>query len=167
MQPESLVTLKLDASYRPIEVIKALEALVLCLIGKAKAIEEHETQIRSPTKTFNLPAVIVVNRVVKYKLLGSKASRKNVCIRDKNTCQYCKIKLPCSDLTIDHVVPKSQGGGNEWTNLVACCKRCNQRKGPRTPKEAKMSLIREPYQPHYTEIKIRVHYQDIWENYLW
>ena len=62
MQPESLVTLKLDASYRPIEVIKALEALVLCLIGKAKAIEEHETQIRSPTKTFKTDLEFFVTR---------------------------------------------------------------------------------------------------------
>ncbi len=70
-------------------------------------------------------------------------------------------------MTIDHVTPKSQGGTNEWTNLVACCKKCNQRKGARTPKEANMNLCRKPFQPHYTEIKIKIYYQDIWQNYLW
>ena len=167
MELNSLVTLKLDASYRPIEVIKALEALVMCLIGKATSLEEHEAEIKSPTRTFKLPAVIVVNRIIKYKLLAVNPSRKNVCIRDDNTCQYCNVQLPCSDLTIDHINPRSKGGGNEWTNLVACCRRCNQRKGARTPKEAGMSLKRKPTKPHYTEIKIKIYYQDIWENYLW
>ena len=167
MQAESLVTLKLDASYRPVEVIEALEALVMCLIGKAKVLEEHETEISSPTKTFKLPSVIVINRVIKYALLGSRATRRNVCLRDDNICQYCETRHPYSELTIDHVIPKSQGGSNDLTNLVACCKRCNQKKGPRTPYEANMVLIRDPFQPHYTELKIKIYYQDIWENYLW
>jgi 5-methylcytosine-specific restriction endonuclease McrA len=167
MQAKGLVTLKLDASYRPVEVIEALEALVMCLIGKAKVLEEHEMEICSPTKTFKLPAVIVINRVIKYALLGSRATRRNVCLRDDNTCQYCDKRFAYADLTIDHVIPKSRGGSNDWTNLVACCKRCNQNKGPRTPVEANMKLSREPYQPHYTELKIKIYYQDIWQDYLW
>ena len=167
MQAKGLVTLKLDASYRPVEVIEALEALVMCLIGKAKVLEEHEMEICSPTKTFKLPAVIVINRVIKYALLGSRATRRNVCLRDDNTCQYCDKRFAYVDLTIDHVIPKSRGGSNDWTNLVACCKRCNQKKGPRTPVEANMKLNREPYQPHYTELKIKIYYQDIWRDYLW
>jgi 5-methylcytosine-specific restriction endonuclease McrA len=119
MQAKGLVTLKLDASYRPVEVIEALEALVMCLIGKAKVLEEHEMEICSPTKTFKLPAVIVINRVIKYALLGSRATRRNVCLRDDNICQYCDKRFAYVDLTIDHVIPKSRGGSNDWTNLVA------------------------------------------------
>ena len=65
-------------------------------------------------------------------------------LRDHSSCQYCGKHLPPSELTLDHVYPRSRGGESTWDNLVACCKRCNHRKGSRTPEEAGMHLRRRP-----------------------
>jgi hypothetical protein len=71
-------------------------------------------------------------------------SRKNILLRDHSTCQYCGTQYPPSELTLDHVLPRSRGGESAWDNLVACCKRCNHRKGNRTPEESGMHLLRRP-----------------------
>src|SRR5438132_6759835 len=71
-------------------------------------------------------------------------SRKNILLRDHSTCQYCGRQFTPSELTLDHVLPRSRGGESTWDNLVACCKRCNHQKGNRTPEEARMHLIRRP-----------------------
>jgi 5-methylcytosine-specific restriction endonuclease McrA len=167
MESSNIMALKLDAAYKPIAVIEAIEALVLCIVGKAKAIEEHDVEINSVSNSFKLPSVIVVNRVVKYVFSGFSPNRKNVCIRDDNTCQYCAKKLPLVELTIDHVMPRSRGGKNEWDNLVACCKKCNQKKGSKTPEEASMTLLQQPTKPKSISFKFRRYAEDIWEDYLW
>jgi len=159
--------LKLDATYRPIEIIDALEALVLCIIGKAKAIETYAREINSPSKTFKVPAVIVLKNVVRYRFGGIMCNRQNVIWRDQNTCQYCTKKLPTEMLTIDHLIPKSRGGKNKWTNLVAACKKCNQKKGCRTPKECGMIPIRKPKKPKTSVLKTTTMISDLWKNYLW
>lgn len=76
-----------------------------------------------------------------------KLNRRNVIARDSHSCQYCGKTLPMSELSIDHVVPRSQGGGDTWENLVAACHRCNAKKGGRTPAQANMRLMRTPKQP--------------------
>lgn len=76
-----------------------------------------------------------------------KLNRRNLFARDRNQCQYCGNHFPTSELSIDHVHPRSQGGGDSWTNLVCACVRCNARKGGRTPEQARMELIRKPVQP--------------------
>lgn len=164
---QGVMALKLDAAYRPIAVIEAVDALVMCMIGKAKAIEEHDVTINSVSQSFKLPAVIVVNRVVRYVFSGFSPSRKNICIRDENTCQYCEKRLPLGELTLDHVLPRSRGGKNEWDNLVACCRKCNQKKGSKTPDEAGMKLLRQPTKPKSVSFKFRKYAEDIWEDYLW
>ena len=85
----NIKTLKLDSSYRPIEIVDAVEALVLCLIGKAQAVENYKNKINSVSKSFTLPAVIVLNRYVKYKFKILNVHRKEIILRDKNQCQYC------------------------------------------------------------------------------
>ncbi len=76
-----------------------------------------------------------------------KFNRRNIFARDNNQCQYCGKKFPTSELSLDHVVPRSQGGGSTWENIVCACVGCNVRKGGRTPKQAHMSLIRKPEKP--------------------
>ena len=127
-----MMALKLDASYRPIEVIDALEALVMCIIGKATPVETYETKINSPTKAFELPAVIALKTIVKFRFTTVACNRQNVIWRDNNQCQYCANYFPSDKLTMDHVIPKSRGGQNTWENLVASCMRCNQKKGSRS-----------------------------------
>jgi 5-methylcytosine-specific restriction endonuclease McrA len=76
-----------------------------------------------------------------------KLNRRNLFARDHNQCQYCGRSFPTSELSIDHVTPRSQGGGDSWTNLVCACVRCHARKGGRTPEQAHMKMIRAPRQP--------------------
>ncbi len=159
--------LKLDATYRPVEVIDAIEALVLCIIGKAKAIETYTKQICSPSKSFDIPAVIVLKTVVKYRFGGIICNRQNIIWRDQNTCQYCGKNFSTENLTIDHLLPKSRGGKNTWKNLVAACKKCNQKKGCRTPQECGMIPIRKPAKPKATILKTTKQINHLWKNYLW
>jgi len=76
-----------------------------------------------------------------------KFTRRNIFARDSNRCQYCGRKFATSELSLDHIVPRSRGGKSSWTNIVCCCVKCNVRKGGRTPSEAHMRLIREPVKP--------------------
>lgn len=76
-----------------------------------------------------------------------KLNRRNLFMRDRNRCQYCGKGFPTSELSIDHVIPRAQGGTDAWTNLVCACVKCNAKKGGRTPQQAKMSLIRRPIKP--------------------
>ncbi|HVT81561.1 MAG TPA: HNH endonuclease [Phycisphaerae bacterium] len=71
-------------------------------------------------------------------------NRRNIYHRDGNLCQYCGKKFPLSELSLDHVMPKSRGGGDTWENLVCACTECNARKADKTPAEARMKLIRVP-----------------------
>ncbi len=166
---ETMKTLKLDSSYRPIDVIDAVEALVLCLVGKAKTLENYSKEIHSVTKNFKLPAVIVLNRYVKFRFNTVVCNRANLLWRDNNQCQYCSNHFGPEKLTMDHVIPKSRGGKNTWTNLVTACKKCNQKKGNKTPKESGMKLIRKPFRPKASLLRNikKQQISPIWKNYLW
>lgn len=79
-------------------------------------------------------------------------NRRNLFARDEHVCQYCGDDFPPSQLSFDHVVPRSRGGKTTWENIVSCCFRCNARKGGRTPHEAKMRLIRDPKKPPHSPL---------------
>jgi 5-methylcytosine-specific restriction endonuclease McrA len=88
-----------------------------------------------------------VIRLLEYRRIPHQTralSRKNILLRDRNTCQYCGVVLPSGDLTLDHVVPRSRGGSSSWENLVACCHSCNRRKGNHLLVETDMRLMKEP-----------------------
>lgn len=76
-----------------------------------------------------------------------KFTRRNIYARDSNRCQYCGKRFATSELSLDHVVPRSRGGVSSWANIVCCCVKCNVRKGGRTPYEARMKLVRQPVKP--------------------
>jgi 5-methylcytosine-specific restriction endonuclease McrA len=136
--------LVLNASYEPINVCAARRALVLVLKGVASAEETSAQHLRSSRSIFRLPSVI---RLLEYRRIPHQAralSRKNILMRDRYTCQYCQRAMPSSDLTLDHVIPRSRAGETSWENLVACCHHCNNRKGNRTPEEAGLKLLRQP-----------------------
>ena len=161
--------LKLDSAYRPIEVIDAIEALVMCIIGKAMAVETYEKKISSPSVSFELPAVIVLKTVVKFKLTTIACNRSNIIWRDHNQCQYCANHFSDDKLTMDHMIPKSRGGKNTWENLVAACKKCNQRKGSRTIKESGMVPLRIPFKPKANILRTigKSQISELWKEYLW
>ena len=164
-----MMALKLDASYRPIEVIDALEALVMCLIGKAIPVETYDEKINSVTKSFELPAVIVLKSVIKFKFTTVACNRQNIVWRDNNKCQYCGNHFSTDKLTMDHVLPKSRGGKNTWENLVAACKKCNQKKGSRTVGESGMIPLRKPFRPKANILRTvkKNQISELWKEYLW
>ncbi len=95
-------------------------------------------------------AVPRIIRLIGYDKLPQqrvKLNRRNLFARDHNQCQYCGHRFPTSELSIDHVIPRTQDGPDTWQNLVCACVRCNSRKGGRTPAQANMHLIRQPIEP--------------------
>jgi 5-methylcytosine-specific restriction endonuclease McrA len=137
--------LVLNASYEPINICAARRALVLVLKGVAMTEEENGHFLHAQRVAMRLPSVI---RLLEYRRIPHQSralSRKNILLRDRNTCQYCGVVLPASELTLDHVVPRSRGGASTWENLVACCHSCNRKKGNSLLNEIHdMSLMREP-----------------------
>lgn len=108
---------------------------------------EDDDWIRTVDTQIQVPRVI---RLMSYDRLPKqtvKFNRRNIFARDNNQCQYCGKKFPTSELSLDHVVPRSQQGKSTWENIVCACLDCNVRKGGRTPKQASMKLIREPVKP--------------------
>jgi 5-methylcytosine-specific restriction endonuclease McrA len=95
-------------------------------------------------------AVPKIIRLLVYEKLPRqdvKFNRRNIYARDSNRCQYCGRKFPTTELSLDHVKPKSQGGRSSWENIVCCCLKCNVKKGGRTPEQAHMHLITKPVKP--------------------
>ena len=96
---------------------------------------------------------IVVPRIIRllfYDRLPRKPvkfNRRNIYARDRNKCQYCGKKYPSSELSLDHIIPRSIGGASNWENIVCACTKCNVKKGGRTPKQARMTLITKPIKP--------------------
>jgi 5-methylcytosine-specific restriction endonuclease McrA len=135
----------LNSSYEPINVCAARRALVLVLKGVASAEEHANAQVHSARQAMRVPSVI---RLLEYRRIPHQTralSRKNILLRDRNTCQYCGVVLPAGELTLDHVIPRSRGGNSTWENLVACCHGCNRRKGNRMLNELDdMILMRDP-----------------------
>ena len=163
--------LVLNATYEPVHVTGTKRALILVLKGVARMEEEGEAAVHSMRLTLNVPSVI---RLIEYRripYLTRAISRKNILLRDHNTCQFCGVRFPPGDLTLDHVVPRSRGGKSTWDNLVACCHRCNNRKGDRTPEEAGLKLVRKPrpYNLHTSRHLIRMlgQAQQKWRKYLY
>ncbi len=136
--------LVLNASYEPINICAARRAIVLVLKGIARTEEEDGFYLHAMSLTMRLPSVI---RLLEYRRIPHQTralSRKNILLRDRNACQYCGSVLHSSELTLDHVVPRSRGGMSSWENLVACCHSCNRHKGNQLAAETGMKLLREP-----------------------
>jgi len=170
--------LKLNRNYLPVEIITAKDAFILLSkdIAEVVTIEDgtyanhtfdswaevselkemlgewadEDEWIHTPSLTLQVPRVIRVLSFARIPMHGIKLTRKNIYSRDSNTCQYCGKNRSTSELNIDHVIPKAQGGGNTWDNLVCSCIKCNQKKRDRTPSEAGMKLIRKPIKPKYS-----------------
>jgi 5-methylcytosine-specific restriction endonuclease McrA len=136
--------LVLNASFEPINVCTVRRAIVLILKGVARMEEEGGRLFRATSRQMPIPAVIRLLEYVHIPFERKSLSRKNILLRDKNTCQYCEVVFSAQELTLDHVLPRARGGESSWENLVACCRRCNTRKGNKTPEEAGMRLLKKP-----------------------
>jgi len=108
---------------------------------------DKHTWIRTPRMMMAVPKIIRLLGYDRLPLQHVKLNRRNIYARDHNRCQYCGKHFPTKELTLDHVIPRVQGGAHTWENLVCACVKCNARKGGRRPKEANMLLIRKPIKP--------------------
>lgn len=159
-------TLVLNAGYEPLAVVSFRRALMLVLNHKATVLEQSEVQkIHSATGEFELPSVILLQRYV--RIPGSRlipVSRRGVLRRDNHRCAYCSK----SANTVDHVQPKSKGGADSWENLVACCLKCNNKKGDKTLAEIGWDLKWTPRMPngHHWMVRGAERLEPEWESYI-
>ena len=107
----------------------------------------EEDWVRAVGYDLQAPRVIRLVSCDRGPRQGLRFNRRNVFARDGNQCQYCGKQFPTSELSLDHVVPRSRGGITSWENIVCACVACNVRKGGRTPPEARMNLVRHPEKP--------------------
>jgi len=136
--------LVLNSDYTPLNVTNMRRGFILVMKGKAEIVKEDVNKIVTTIGDFAKPIIIRLLNYIGYRNKGIKVNRKRIMKRDGFECGYCGSK---KNLTIDHIIPKSRGGGNTWDNLVTCCSRCNTIKDDRTPNEAGMNLKVKPYQP--------------------
>lgn len=133
--------------------------------------EDHDEDdwVRTPNSEIQAPRVIRLLDYDKVPRQTVKFNRRNIFARDNNQCQYCGRKFPTSELSLDHVTPRSQNGGTSWENIVCACVECNVRKGGRTPKQANMTLIRKPEKPKRSPVlnlKLTQKKYQTWQSFL-
>lgn len=189
MSQEVLV---LNSDYEPLNVCNLRRAIILVYLGKADILHARDEELAAAAamegidanayhrggqtmlataegEAIAAPSVVKLRHHVRRPLPELKLSRRSVFARDNFTCQYCGSHG--KDLTIDHVIPKRHGGGMQWENLVACCRRCNTKKGDKAPEKVGMKLIRQPRRPRYTPYISLNKYvagtkHAIWKDYL-
>jgi 5-methylcytosine-specific restriction endonuclease McrA len=111
--------------------------------------------IRAVAFELQVPRIIRLLRYDRVPRYSLRFSRRNLFARDNHSCQYCGKSAPASQLSLDHVMPRSRGGPTTWENVVCCCVECNTRKGGRTPKEARMRLLSKPAKPRFNPLLAR------------
>jgi 5-methylcytosine-specific restriction endonuclease McrA len=158
--------LVLNRLYQPVHVTSVKRAFSLLYQGIAKAIDdqyklyefsdwaalsaaEHDS-VATISKRIRVPRVLVLSAYEHLPKGRVRFSRLNIYARDTDACQYCGRKLARSELNLDHVIPRSQGGKTSWENVVCSCVPCNLRKGGRTPEQANMKLFKRPLRPRWT-----------------
>lgn len=147
--------LLLNASEEVLGVIGWYRAVTLLMGGKAREpfAFDDAYNIRTTSGNYRLPTAIVLQKYIRFNVKrGAMLTKENILRRDDYTCQYCGDELSSSSGTLDHVLPQSRGGPHTWLNLVSCCQKCNCRKADKTPAEAKMPLMRKPFQPSREQI---------------
>lgn len=181
--------LLLNADYSPLHIIDWKRALIWSMRYAnndkygIEIIDFYKNDFIQGTnnKRFPIPAVAKTKRYFKANNQKITFSRKNIFLRDDFTCQYCGLSFPESQLTYDHVIPKSlwktsnRSSATTWTNIVTACIGCNRKKSNKTPRQANMPLKNLPIVPTKTHkylpisndlSKIRKHIPEEWIIYL-
>ena len=136
--------LLLNATYEPIRLVPIRRAVLMVLSQRAEVVEESGEVFRSEKKTVPVPSGIRLVRIVRIPYQAKvKLARKALAARDKGLCGYCGKP----GQNIDHIVPRSRGGKNEWTNVFWACMGCNDRKADKLLSEVRMTLRVKPYAP--------------------
>ncbi len=153
----------LNGDYSYLNSVSWKRAVCLMIKGKTEVLKWSDRKIRNSEGQV-ITKVPLVMRLIKIVRMIYKNkvpySKRNIFVRDGHQCMYCGTKKKIK-LTIDHVIPRARGGKSSFDNCVACCRPCNLKKGHRTPNEAKMYLLHQPYSPTiYEFIRMKMkHYK--------
>ncbi len=137
--------------------------------NRANGDHDHCEWIRTVSLQLEVPRIIRLNGYDRYPESRVSLTRRNVLARDEHRCQYCGREFPSTQLSVDHVLPVSRGGGNSWSNVVCACRRCNRTKGRRTPQEANMALLQPPREPRFDpliRLKLRQERYQSWRMFF-
>lgn len=150
--------LLLNSDYTMIKVLPWEVALKLVYSDKVYVVENYDRFLNHPTVRIQVPAVVALKKYCRmFDFVRVKFNSDTVYSRDKYTCAYCGKVYPRLELTKDHIIPrahfragKASGKETSWDNIITSCKKCNNRKGGRTPEEAGMKLLFGPSEPKST-----------------
>lgn len=130
----------------PLSVLPWQDAVKDIFQEKVVTVAEYEVEVRSVRASLRLPSVVALTSYV-HVPRKVPFTRANLWLRDGGACAYCKEPLATSEVTFDHVIPRSRGGGSSWENIVCACSACNGRKGDRLPSECRMHPDPSPAKP--------------------
>ena len=156
-------------SYYPLSLWNWQDALKAAFLDRVNIVSHYDREVHSPSRTVKLPSVVALKSYVQPARYPA-FTRFNVFLRDQFTCQYCGIG---SDLTFDHILPRSRGGRTTWENVVAACSPCNLRKANHLCRDVKMWPAQKPYRPsvhqlHANGRKFPPNYlHESWQDYLY
>ena len=134
-------TLLLNSTYEVLCFIAERKVFKFLSKDKVEVISSWDDDVRFGSTNIKHPSIVRLKSFVKIRFIKSNFSRRAVIKRDQYCCRYCGEKLTSTNLTIDHILPKSRGGVTSYTNCVVCCQLCNGKKSNRTPEEAGMVLL--------------------------
>ena len=167
--------LLLNATYEPLRIIPVRRAVGLLMRDAAERVDGVAARLRTPSTVFEVPSVLRLRHYVRVPQRGATWSRRSVLARDSYTCVYCGTRIGDhhrgqivirTDFTLDHLIPRSRGGGNSWSNTACACRWCNHRKANRTPHEAGMRLRWEPKTPRVSYVVVSGQVPSEWKIYL-
>lgn len=147
--------LLLSSWYLPIRTVRWQLAVKLVYEERVDTLASYDELISSPSVTWNIPAVIRYRRGNNSRKQKIRFSRTNVFLRDGYVCQYCQKSFLSSQLTLDHVIPRSHGGQRCWENIVSACRQCNAKKSNLSCDEAGMFPIKHPAIPNSLPVGAR------------
>ena len=172
--PDSCPALVLNADFRPLSYYPLSlwswqDAIKAVFLDRVNIVSEYDTEVHSPSFTLRLPSVVSLKSYIKPAEYPA-FTRFNVFLRDRFECQYCGDP---SDLTFDHLIPRSRGGMTTWENVVTACSPCNLRKGGLMPAKAGMWPAQKPVRPTVYQLHKNGrlfppnHLHHSWQDYLY
>jgi hypothetical protein len=163
-------TLLLNSNYEPISFITEKKLFVFLYKEKIDIIESWDDVVKVGLGKIRFPAIVRLKYGFKrYRPVKIAFTRNAIIKRDNSQCQFCSMLLIPSQITMDHVIPKSLGGRNSFENCVVACMPCNNKKKNRTPEQAGMKLLKTPVTPSYNLYilnKIPEEKFPGWKNYI-